>query len=96
MQLGTAVRVLPRGAGRRAGLAEVAVVEPVLLEAEEPGVGGSCEVALLEPGNAGELLVWFALGHARRDCRLVVWGPVGVGAVAELVERTCLSAGGEE
>lgn len=96
MHLAAAVRVLAARARRRAGLAELAVAEPVLLEAQEAGLGVAGEVALLEAARADELLVRLALLHARRHGRVVVGGAVGVGAVAELVEGACLGAGGEE
>lgn len=96
MHLAAAVRVLAAGARRRAGLAELAVAQPVLLEAQEAGLGRPGEVALLEPARADELLVWLVLLHACCHCRLVVGGPVGVGAVAELVEGARLGAGGEQ
>lgn len=53
-------------------------------------------MALLEPARADELLVWLVLVHASCQRRFVVGGAVGVGAVAELVERASLGAGGEE
>lgn len=96
MQLAGATRVLAARARRRAGLAELAVAEPVLLEAQEAGLGVPGEVALLEPARADELLVRLALDRAGFHGRLVVGGAVGVGAVAELVEGACLGAGGEE
>lgn len=64
MQLAAAARVLPRRPRGRAGLAEAAVVEPVVLEAQEAGVGVAGEVALLQPARADELLVWLALPEA--------------------------------
>lgn len=96
MHLATAVRVLAARASRRAGLAELAVAEPVLLEVEETGLGVAREVALLEPACANELLVWLALIHARLHRGGVVGGSICISAVAELVEGARLSAGGEE